>query len=350
MSLSIEILNTIRNNADTEYQERVPVATKNNIAEIGRTFNEYNLVYNQFADALIHKIGKTIVQTALFENKLKRFKKGSVLTGQDIEEIFVEQFRKAEGAYNPQGGFEDGGVHPLKRREYQDVKVYYHRMNRQDMYTITLYKDDVIKAFRSEATLTTFMTAQFNSMYTGAEFDEYTHMKELLAEGIKAGDFFDYQVSEIKDNDTDAGIQRACKRFVRTVKKAINDVGYVSTEYNPAHVKTKTDKSNLVLFINKDLAPHLDVDLYATLFGPEYAKLNIEIVEVDNFGKDTTGTYALLVDPDWFQCYDVKFEMDSMKNAQGLYTNYFLHVWQILSYSKFKTAIRFGTQPVPATE
>ena len=225
----------------------------------------------------------------------------------------------------------------------------YHRMNRQDMYAITLNKDDVIRAFRSEATLSNFITAQLNSMYTGAEFDEYTHMKKLLAEGIANGDFFDYQVAEINDSSTDATIQRNCKSFIRTVKKAINDVGYVSTQYNAAGVKTKTDKSNLVLFINKDIAPHLDVDLYATLFGPEYAKLGVEIVELDNFGDDATGTYALLVDPEWFQCYDVKFEMASMPNGQGLYTNYFLHIWQIMSYSKFKTAIRFGTQLIDKT-
>jgi hypothetical protein len=35
---SIELLNTIRATANAEYQPRVPVATQNNITEIGRTF------------------------------------------------------------------------------------------------------------------------------------------------------------------------------------------------------------------------------------------------------------------------------------------------------------------------
>ena len=344
MSIAVEVLNTIRANADSEYQDRVPVATKENITAIGRSFADYDVVYNTFANALIHKIGKTIIETALFTNKLSPFKSGQILSMQDIEEIWVEQFREAEGSYDMYGGMGEGATnHPLKRRDYQDVKVMYHRMNRQDYYAITLYKDDVIRAFRSEATLSTFMTAQFNSIYTGAEYDEYNHMKELLAEGIKAGDFFDYQVAEISDAGTDAQTQKACKSFVRTVKKAINDIGYVSTKYNPAGVKTKTDKSNLVLFVNKDIIPHLDVDLYATIFGPEYAKLGIEIVELDNFGSDTSGTYALLVDRNWFKVYDNKFEMATQENAVGLYKNFFLHVWQTLSYSKFKTAVRFGT-------
>lgn len=347
MSLSVEILNTIRENADAEYQERVPVATKTNIADIGRVLESYDVVYNTFADALMHKIGKTFIETALYSNKLKPFKSGSILTLQDVEDIFVESFRKAEGPYDVNGGMGEGGIHPFTRREYQDVHVMYYRMNRRDKYVITLYRDDVIRAFRSEAVLDSFITAQFNSLYTGAEWDEYLHMKELLAEGIKAGDFKDYLVSAIgSSGQSDAQLQRSCKDFIRTVKKAINDVQYPSTEYNPAGVRTKTDKSNLVLFINKDIRPHLDVDLYATIFGPDYAKLGIEVVELDNFGSDQTGTYALLVDREWFKVYDNKNQMTQIENPEGLYTNYWLHIWQTLCYSKFKTAIRFGTTAV----
>lgn len=347
MSLSVEILNQIRQTASAEYQNRVPVATKNNIAEIGRVFEMYDIEYNTFITALMHKIGKQFIETALFENKLKSFKAGSNYTMQDIEDIFVEGFRKAEGSYDVEGGVGENGIHPFKRREYQDTKVMFYRMNRQDKYVITIYKDDVIKAFTSEGKLSEFIAAQFNSLYSGAEWDEYTHMKELLAEGIKAGDFYDYPVTEIgKTGQTDAQLARACKDFIRTVKKAVKDVSYPSTNFNPAHVKTLTKKGNLVLFINKDIPSHLEVDLYSSIFGPGYADLGIEIVEVDDFGSDATGTYALLCDKQWFKVFDTKNEMTQLFNPDGLYTNYWLHIWQTLSYSKFKTAIRFGTTPI----
>lgn len=347
MSYTVDLLNSIRASADAEYQNRVPVATQTNISEIGRVLESYDVVYNTFIGNLLHKIGLTIIQTSLFNNKLAKFKKGKLLTGQDVEEIFIDAFRVAEGAYDPEGGVGEGGVHPFKRRAYQDVEVMYHRMNRRDKYVITIYKDDVIRAFRSEDTLSSFITAQFNSMYTGAEFDEWVHMKELLAEGIGAKGFKTYLVPAIGgEGSTDATIQSACKSFVRTVKKAIADVSYPSTEYNPAKVKTKTNKEDLVLFINKDIAPHVDVDLYSQIFGPNYAQLGIEVVELDNFGKDSTGTYALLTDKDWFKIWDVKNEMTQLYNPDGLYTNFWLHVWQILSYSKFKTAVRFGTKEV----
>lgn len=347
MSYTVDILNSIRNNADAEYKNRVPEATQANIADIGRVLDEYTPLYNTFINALLHKIGLTIIQTDLFTNKLAPFKSGKLLTGQDVEDIFVEAYREAEGSYDKEGGVGEGGVHPFKRRSYQDVEVNYYRMNRQDKYTITIYKDDVIRAFRSEDKLAQFITAQFNSLYTGANYDEYVHMKQLFVEAIAGGMFKDYIVPEIKDDGTEAATQKACKAFVRTVKKAIADVSYPSREYNPAKVMTHADKSQLALFILKDIPPHLEVDLYSQVFGPSYAQLGVPIVELDNFGSDNSGTYALLVDKDIFKCYDVKNEMTSLFNPDGLYTNYWLHIWQILALSKYKTAVRLGTAAIP---
>lgn len=335
MAISVEILNTIRNNADDLYKTRVPAATQTNIAEIGRVFSTYNEQYNTFIATLIHKIGLTILQTKAFTNKLKPFKTGTMFSEQDIEEIFVDQFRAAEGAYDKDGGVGTTGIHPFKRRTYQDVKVMYHRMNRQDKYVITLSKIDVIRAFRSANTLDAFITAQFNSLYTGAEYDEFIHMKQLFAEAIKAGDFKEtYNVPAID------GTVDSARAFVRTVKKAVKDMEYPSTAYNAAGVKTFSNPSELVMFVNKDVAVHLDVDLYSQIFGPDYAKLGITVVELDNFGDTDDGTYALICDKDWFKVYDTLNEFEELKNPEGLYTNYWLHIWQILSYSKFKNAVR----------
>lgn len=344
MSFSVELLNTIRNNADTEYQERVPEATRTNIAEIGRTFAEYDVVYNTFINALIHKIGLTILQTKSFKNKLARFKTGSIIMEQDVDEIFVDPFRKAEGSYDPNGGVGDGATspHPMARRTYQDVKVYYHRQNRQDYYAISLAKVDVIKAFRSPATLDSFLTAQFNSIYNGAEKDEFIHMKKLFEEAINEKDssgkftMFNYDVPEFNGSVDNA------KKFVKACKKAVKDMSYPSKLYNPAGVETFSDSSEIVMFVNKDVSVDMDVDLYMQVFGPNYAKMNVEIVEVDNFGADDSGTYALIMDKDWFKVYDTLNQLEDMKNGQGLYHNYWLHIWQILSYSKFKNVVRVG--------
>ena len=70
-----KILNTIRANASSDYQERVPIATQNNIAEVGNAITNYEPTRNEFLNALINRIGMVIIQSRLYENPLREFKK-----------------------------------------------------------------------------------------------------------------------------------------------------------------------------------------------------------------------------------------------------------------------------------
>ena len=331
VSQTLEILNGIRSQASDEYVNRIPEATRENVPTIGRMLETYTILYNEYNDALINKIGMTMIQTALWENKLAPFKSGTLTSGQDVEEVFVDMFRAAEGAYDPSGVT----VNPFARREYQDVKVNYHRMNRRDKYVISINQDDHIRAFRSPVNLAAFYTAQLNSLYTGAAYDEWEIMKKMLGDGVTNKQAMHYEIPAISD-------QSSCKAFIRTVKKAIADFSYPSKSYNAAGVRTLTEKKDLVLFVHKDVAPTIDVELYSSIFGPDYAKLGITVVEVDNFGELNNGTVAILADKEWFKIWDVKFQTESLYNPDNMVMNYWLHVWQILSTSNFKNMAYFA--------
>lgn len=323
MGYSISILNNIRANASEEYQQRIPEATQQNIATIGNALQNYTLLYNEFCSALVNKIGKTILETKLFENKLARFKSGALTTAQDVEEIFIEM-AKAEGSYDKTG------ANPLGRRNPPDVKTLYHRMNRQDYYAISIGDIDFIRVFRSEATLDSFISGLINSVYSGANYDEWLAMKNLLAtyEG-----YFDYEVPTIGDAE-------AAKDFVKTVRKAVNDLSFPATTYNAAAVKTWSNPGDLVLLVNKDVIAEVDVEVLAKAFNMGKTDIQTEVIVMDDFG-DMADTYGLLVDKDWFRVWDTLSHMEPQRNAQGLFTNYFYHVHQILSASRFKNAVRF---------
>ena len=328
MGYSVSVLNNIRANASDEYQMRIPEATQQNIATIGNALQTYTMLYNEFCAALVNKIGKTILEQKLFENRLARFKSGAISTQQDVEEIFVEM-SKAEGAFDPDG------TNPLGRREHPDVKVIYHRQNRQDYYAITIGDIDFVRVFRSEATLDAFISSLINSVYSGANYDEYQAMKNLLATYDK---YFDYGVTAITD-------EASAKDFVKTVRKASQDMTFASKSYNAAGVTTWTPVENQVLIVNKDVIAEVDVEVLAKAFNMGKTDIQVEIVVVDDFGS-LTNTYGLLVDKDWFRIWDTLSHMEPQRNAQGLFTNYFYHVHQILSASTFKNAIRFTTSDV----
>lgn len=337
MAYSVDILNNIRMNASTEYKTRIPEATQTNISQIGQAFQTYNLLYNEFCEALVNKIGKTILIQKMFKNPLSRFKSGGVTSPHDIEEIFIEM-AKAEGAYDPEG------KNPLGRRAPSGVKVVYHRQNRQDYYAISIGEIDFVRVFRSESTLDVFIKGQINSVYSADEYDEYQAMKNVLAtfknaEGNAPG-YFDYEVS---DMGAATSKEEWAKEFVKAVRKAVKDAKFPSTLYNVARVKTWSKPSELVLLLNKDVTVEVDVERLASAFHQSETDVKVvpTIIDMDDFGS-LTDTYGLLVDRDWFRIYDTLMTMRQQSpNAQGLFTNWFFHHHQILSASPFKTAMRF---------
>lgn len=328
MGFSVDVLNNIRNNASQEYQTRIPEATQQNIISVGNALETYNLLYNEFFPALFNKIGKTMIESKLFKNKLARFKSGTIFSQQDVEEIFVEM-SKAEGAYDK------NGPNPLGRRKGPNVKSTYHRQNRQDYYTLTVGDLDVLRVFRNEGTLDTFITELFNSVYSGAERDEYLAMKNLLA---TYKGYFNYQVPAITD-------EASAKAFVKTVRKASQDMTFASTQFNKAGVLTWTKAEKQVLFIHKDVLVEIDVEVLAKAFNMGKTNIQVEIVVLDDFGT-LENTYGLLVDEGFFRVWDTLSKMEPQRNAQGLFTNYFYHIHQILSLSPFKNAVRLTTEEV----
>lgn len=330
MGYSVETLNNIRLNASQEYQERIPEATQANISAIGQAFETYTTLFNEFCDALINKIGRTILETKMFSNRLAQFKNGGVTSPHDVEEIFIEM-AKAEGSYDP------NGANPLGRRENPDVKVIYHRENRKDKYVISVGDIDFLRVFRSESTLDVFIKGLINSVYSGDNYDEWLAMKNLLAT------YKTYDKYDVIDDAKAASKKDFAKAFIKTLRKAVQDLSFPATTHNAAGVKTWSEPSELVLLVHKDVLVECDVEQLASAFHQSNTDMKVvpTIIAMDDFGS-LTDTYGLLVDRDWFRVWDTLVHMEPQRNADGLFTNYFFHHHQILSASTFKNAVRLA--------
>lgn len=328
-TVSVETLNAIRNAASAEYQARVPLATRTNIATVGNAILSYTPTTNEFTSILIDKIAMTIISSRMATNPLKVFKKGELPFGSTIEEIFTEM-AAAEGAYDPTG------ANPLGRR-LSDIKVMYHSENRQDKYVKSISDTQLHKAFFNNEGVQQLLADIVNSIYSGAEYDEFVLMKRLLA---------DYELNYTNYEVTVVTNEASAKSFVKSVRKAVADLKFMSTAYNKAGVKTYTPVENQALIINKDLIAHIDVDVLAKAFNMGKTDFEPVIIVVDDFS-DMEDTYAVLIDKDFFMVYDTLRKTTQQYNADGDFTNHFFHVHQILSTSQFKNAIRFVSHPAP---
>lgn len=323
------ILNTIRDNASLDYQERVPIATQQNIAEVGNAIVNYEPTRNEFLNSLINRIGMVIIQSRLYQNPLREFKKGMLEFGKDIEEIFVN-LANAQ-SYNPEIAETE-----VFKRVIPDVKTIFHRMNRQDFYKVTISNDQLRTAFLSYRGIEDLIGRIVDSLYSGDNYDEFLLMKNLLVDYGNKGLFYPMTIPAVVD-------ESSAKNFTIELRALAKSLGFMSNKYNAQGVYTFTPMEDIIIFMTPKAEALIDVESLARAFNLNYADFLGHVVIVDDFG-ELENVQAIVVDRQWFMVYDTFFNFTEQYNAQGLYWNYFFHHWQILSTSQFANAIVFTTE------
>lgn len=329
----INVLNAIRNSASADYQSRVPIATQDNIFDVGVSINEFHATQNEFLNALVNRIARVIIVSKLYSNPLKRFKKGMLEYGETIEEIFVNIARAHE--FNP-----DTAENQVFKREIPDVATAFHKLNYKNFYKATISDEMLRQAFVSAQGVTDLIARIVDSMYSGAEFDEYLVMKQLIVEAAEAGNMWPVTIPAVTAENA--------KSIVTTIKGISNKLEFMSSQYNAQGVVTFTKKPNQIILMDAAFDATIDVNVLASAFNMEKAEFMGQRVLVDDFGT-LTGAVAALVDADFFMVFDTLAKFTEIYNSEGLYWNYFYHVWKVFSTSPFANAILFTTDAISVT-
>ena len=88
---TLDILNTIRENASQAYQASVPsISDVRDIPKVGEALWGYPNLANEFLSALINRIASVRVKSATFNNAYAQLKKGYLEFGETVEEVFVQ--------------------------------------------------------------------------------------------------------------------------------------------------------------------------------------------------------------------------------------------------------------------
>lgn len=326
----VRILNAIRNNASLDYQNRVPEATRDNLTAIGDKVTNYTATMNEFINALVNRIARVIITSKMYKNPLREFKKGLLEYGETVEEVFVNIAKAHE--FDP-----EVAENEVFKREIPDVLSAFHKMNYQNFYKVTISVEQLRQAFLSYQGISDLISRIVESLYSGSEFDEFTIMKQLIVEWANEGHFYAVNVpAPTADN---------AKSIVSTIKGISNAMEFMSGTYNPQGVATYTKKANQILIVDAKFDAIIDVEVLASAFNMDKAEFMGRRVLVDNFG-ELTGVVAALVDEDFFMVFDNGIWFTENYNGQGLYWNYFLHVWKTFSVSPFANAVLFTTDVV----
>ena len=293
----------------------------------------YQATQNEFLNALVNRIARVIITSKSYENPLRVFKKGMMEYGETIEEIFVN-IAKAH-PFDP-----IVAEKTVFKREIPDVAAVFHKMNYQNFYKATISNDQLRQAFLSTEGITDLIARIVDSMYTGSEFDEFLCMKHLIEDDATKGRMYPVVIPE----PTAAN----AKAIVTTIKSISNKLEFLSSTYNAMGVMNFTKKENQILIIDAAFDAVIDVEVLASAFNMSKAEFMGQRVLIDNFGT-LTGCVAALVDREWFMVFDNLMSFTENYNGEGLYWNYFYHVWKTFSTSPFANALIFTTDAQSVT-
>lgn len=346
---TIDIINTIRANASPQYQHLVPeIEKETDIPAVGQTLLGYPQMANEFISTLVNRIASVEVKSAMFNNPYADLKKGFLELGETVEEVFVSIAKARE--FN----VEKAPAREFKR-SLPDVRTAFHTMNWRVQYPVTIQRNDLERAFLSVSGVTDMIARIVDTLYNGANYDEYLLFKYLLIKAISSG-----KAKPIAVDTTDA------KDFGIKARATSNKLTFMSNEYNNAGVTTVTDKADQYIFIDADWEAQYDVEVLASAFNMDKADYIGRRKLIDNWASFDNDRFsiirenstmidevtdaeltlmadvkAVLVDREWFQVYDNLSEFSEKFVASGLYWNYFYNVWKTISFSPFSNIAVF---------
>lgn len=332
----IAILNTIRENNSTQYQERVPELTAQNIQDVGNAILEYESTKNEYLDALVNRIAFFEVSNRRYHNPLAVLKGAGKPFGTDIEETYINPVSAV--TYN------GSNTEDMLKVTKPDVKTIFHRMNRQDKYPVSVSDPQLKKAFVSLGEQESFIAGIITAMYSGDEMDEYLLMRNLISDGIANNKVKTFEVSY------DGGAESS-KGLIKLVKTLSLNMQFASKEYNGYNLLnaekitagtvtpciTWTPQENQVLLIRADVDANTDVEVLAKAFNMDKTDLLKRKIVVDTFGD--TNTLLYIGDEKGIKAHDDFYAVRSFDNGSNLTTNYWLHHWQTLSLSLFANGV-----------
>lgn len=325
----------------------------NAIHKIGEHIMQYEALQNAYLSALANRVGMVLVTSKMWNSPWAVFKKGRLEFGETVEEVFVNIAKPH--SFDPQRAEKE-----LYKRELPDVRAAFHTMDFQKFYKVTISNDQLRQAFLSWNGITDLIAKIVDSLYTAMRYDEYTTMKYMMCRELLNGGFYVENVPALT--------KQTASDVMVPVRGLVGLLEFLSPHYNRSGVMTSTARKDLYVIVSAMNRALIDVDVLAVAFNMDKTDFLGHLIEVDHFdehdqerlealfGEDPdykffteeelaelAKCYIVMVDKDWWMVFDNFDQFTQNYNGEGLYWQYFYHVWRTFSCSPFANAIALSS-------
>lgn len=336
---------------------RVPDDNRS-LHNIGEYIMSYEPYMNAYINALVNRIARVIVTSRVWKDKWAVFEMGKLDYGETVEEIFVNIAKPH--SYDPAKAETQ-----VFKREIPDVRAAFHSMNYQKFYKVTISGDQLRQAFLSYYDMNELIARIVDSLYTGMNLDVFLTKKYMLAREAINGGIYTVVTKPISGDGADPD------DAITKYRQYTNNLEFLKTMYNRAGVRNSTPISDQVIIVPNEAEATLGVKVLAAAFNLSEVDYISKRIAVDSFEFDADdearlaelfandSTYKPFTDEekkalqlisavklakDWFMCFDNFEQFTENHNGEGIYWQYFFHVWKTFSVSPFANAVLFTSQ------
>lgn len=335
-------LNAVRNDAGLDYRDRIPEATQANIQDVIQLLWTYKPYMNKFVDVLVNRIGLVLFSEWSWSNPLAPLKRGMLNMGETIEEIMVGLVEADE--YDADRDELEKELFGAKKPE---VQASYHVVNRRNRYKLTIREPELRNAFITPSGLTTFISQLMGAAQKSDQIDEFLAMANLFKEMDRAATgpdgssgLFNVQISDIGD---EASTPEQSRYALRRMREFGTTLQFPSRAYNPAGMPQAISPDDLILFTTPEADAAMDVEALAAAFNISKADVGYRKFVLPSQHYGIPGFQAALTTKEFFVVADQRIDTTSQVNAAALFTNYWLHHWQVISASRFAPIVMFNS-------
>ena len=346
---TIDILNVIRANASQAYRDTIPeVSSFKDIPNVGDILVGYPALANEFVDALMGRIAYVAIKSATFNNPYEALKKGFLLTGEMVEDIFVS-IAKVYAFHN------DTPVEKLELgKEEPDVRSSFYSTSWRVQYKTSISDEQLRSAFTSMEGVQDLINRCIEQIYVAEKYDEFLLFKYLMIKAVTKG--------QLAPVSAGADTKSAAIAF----RGHSNLLTFPSVKYNESGVLNGTPRDRQVIFMDSMYNSQFDVEQLSSAFNMDKTDFMGKLYLMDSWStfdnerwaeirrqgtqvEEVTAAElaimshvkAILVDTEWFQIYDKLLQMSNTYVASKLTWNYFLTSFKIVAHSPFANAIVF---------
>lgn len=337
-----KIFNALRNAMSPQFQVRIPAATQGNIRRSIETIDQYPVLRDEFFNTFIQRLIGMYIKHSDYDNPLRDMGVPNQMKryGGTYEQAAVGLIEARTRDYNKEYLGDD-----VYGRYQIPVKNYFHALNFNHYYPVTIPADAILTAFTDEGGMSEFIAEIMDSPIKSDRNDIYLMMCQCFTEYARQGGYYRIHTADVGASTSTRDDAIGMLRQIRTINDTLKATPISGmSKYNAAHWVIPWDKNNAVLFATPAVIAALDVEALAQMFNIDRAEIDYRIIPINPEQFGINGVQAILTTTDfWFKWDEIQETTNSPVNPiDNSYNIFYKHAGSITP-NPLANAILFWT-------